>query len=76
MLAPAEYQQIRNILAYQKLSESGILEALTAAGADKNNSDGNKTLSQMGTSLIEYQIIEMGYRTKTSRGNCPIELEG
>lgn len=63
-----EIQGIRNAIGYQQLSESGILEALTAAGADNNNFDGNKRLSQMGVSLIEFHVIEMGYRTRFSRG--------
>ncbi|CAI7580910.1 unnamed protein product [Penicillium glandicola] len=61
-------QAIRNAIGYQNLSERGILEALTAAGADSNNFDGNKRLAQMGVSLIEYHIIEMGYRTGFNRG--------
>lgn len=74
MLARPEIQKIRDALGYQGLSESGILEALTAAGADNNNLDGNKRLAQMGTSLIEYQVIEMGYRTMMNRGIGPIKL--
>lgn len=68
MLAQPEIQKIRDALGYEGLSGPGILEALTAAGADNNNLDGNKRLAQMGTSLIEYQVIEMGYRTMMSRG--------
>lgn len=68
MLAQHEIQKIRDALGYEGLSGPGILEALTAAGADNNNLDGNKRLAQMGTSLIEYQVIEMGYRTRMSRG--------
>ena len=55
-------------IGYDLLSHSAISEALTAAGADKNNPDGNKGLAQMGTTLIEYFVGEIGYKIRASRG--------
>lgn len=68
MSSQSTIQEIRSAIGYQNLSECGILEALTAAGADSNNFDGNKRLAQMGVSLIEFHLIEMGYRTNFNRG--------
>jgi hypothetical protein len=69
-------QEIRDTIGYQDLSEDGTLEALTAAGNDSKNFDGNKRLAQMGVSLIEFHVIEMGYRTRFNRGIVISNISG
>lgn len=67
MSSQSTIQEIRSTIEYQNLSEYGILKTLTAVSTDSNNFNGNKRLAQIGVSLIEFYLIEIGYRTNFNR---------
>lgn len=68
-MAPEEHvKKIEYIIGYEFKSKQYIHEALTAAGAEDENYDGNRRLSQIGASLIDTILALIVYGTKASRG--------
>lgn len=68
MIMRNDLAQVQNILDY-RFSEFENLElALTAAGADEANHDGNRRMAQMGEKLIEFLLAEAAYAAGASRG--------
>lgn len=45
-----------------------LRQALTAAGAEQGNHDGNRRLALMGQAVMQLLISETGYEKSTSRG--------
>jgi dsRNA-specific ribonuclease len=50
-----------------------LLQALTAAGAEEDNWDGNRKLAQLGTALTEFLLVYLGYEAQVSRGELLIK---
>ncbi|CAO1601908.1 hypothetical protein XANCAGTX0491_005546 [Xanthoria calcicola] len=69
MIMRNDLAQVQNILDY-RFSEFENLElALTAAGADEANHDGNRRMAQMGEKLIEFLLAEAAYAAGASRAH-------
>lgn len=68
-MAPEEHvRKVEDIIGYKFESKQYIHEALTAAGAENENYDGNRKLSQIGTVLIDAILALIIYGTNASRG--------
>ncbi|KAL8706066.1 MAG: hypothetical protein Q9201_000859 [Fulgogasparrea decipioides] len=65
----SDLAKVQNILDY-RFSDFGNLElALTAAGADEGNHDGNRRMAQMGELLIKFLLADSAYAAGASRAD-------
>lgn len=60
--------QLQSILGYQFTNYDKLELALTAAGADEKNHDGNRGMAQMGEKLIGLLLAEIVYEAGGSKG--------
>ena len=68
-MAPQEHvKKAENIIGYTFSSAGFIHQALTAAGVEDKNYDGNRKLSLIGASLLETVLAVIVYGTDASRG--------
>lgn len=68
-MAPQEHvKKAENIIGYTFSSAGFIHQALTAAGVEDKNYDGNRKLSLIGASLLETVLAVIVYGTGASRG--------
>lgn len=68
-MAPEEHiRNVEYIIGHNFASKRYIHQALTAAGAENENYDGNRRLSQIGASLIDTILSLIVYHTDTNRG--------
>lgn len=58
--------EVQAIIGYRYNRVSLVVQALTAAGADEENYDGNRKLAQLGESLIEFVLVRDAFGS--SRG--------
>ncbi|KAE8394845.1 hypothetical protein BDV23DRAFT_179232 [Aspergillus alliaceus] len=71
MATEEHVRHVETIIGHTFTSKFLILLALTAAGADKENYDGNRKLSQLGASLVDTLLAIIVYGT----GRCSPNLE-
>ncbi|KAF7589644.1 hypothetical protein BBP40_004017 [Aspergillus hancockii] len=67
MATQIHVQHVEMVINYTFRSKSLIFQALTAAGADKENYDGYRQLSQIGASLVELLLAIIVYGTGIDR---------
>ncbi|KAL9594966.1 MAG: hypothetical protein Q9179_005172 [Wetmoreana sp. 5 TL-2023] len=67
MIMRNDLTQLQNILDYRFSDFDNLELALTAAGADEGNHDGNRRMAQMGEKLIEFLLAEAAYAAGASR---------
>lgn len=60
--------EVQDIIYYNFRSINFLVLALTAAGADESNPDGNRKLAQLGELLIELLIADDAFTVGFSRG--------
>lgn len=68
MVPEEKVRKLENIIRYNFVSKRFIHQALTAAGAENENHDGNRKLSQIGASLVDTILALIVYGTNASRG--------
>lgn len=61
--------RLQRAMGYQFEQESILTLALTAAGAEETNHDGNRRLAQLGEALIESVLVDKAYSEGSSRSN-------
>ncbi|KAI9789616.1 MAG: hypothetical protein M1816_005925 [Peltula sp. TS41687] len=59
--------QVEQIIGYTFKNTSYLVQALTAAGADEQNYDGNRPMAQLGESLIETVILDNAFTAGATR---------
>ena len=59
--------RIQRAIGYQFKQVSRLTLALTAAGAEETNYDGNRKLAQLGEVLIESALVDKAYSEGSSR---------
>lgn len=59
---------IQTTIGYAFKNPNALAEALTAAGADGQNYDGNRRLAQLGDSVVRTVILDNAYTIGLSRG--------
>jgi len=70
---------IEDLIHYVFRSRDLLELALTAAGAEENNHDGNRKLGQLGVSLLEFFSVLVGFKSNRTRGTharstgCPMD---
>lgn len=69
-------QHVENVIKYNFKRKALISLALTAAGADENNYDGNRRLSQIGASLVDLLLAIIVYGTGVDRSKIPLHYFG
>jgi dsRNA-specific ribonuclease len=55
-------------IGYVFVDKDTLRRALIAAGAEEENPDGNRKLANVGTSLVEFLTIYIGFEAGTTRG--------
>ncbi|PYI36384.1 hypothetical protein BP00DRAFT_361516 [Aspergillus indologenus CBS 114.80] len=63
-------KQVETLTGYRFQDVELLRKALTAAGADKDNHGGNRTLAQVGKHFISLCSVRLGYLCGTSPHTC------
>ncbi|KAJ9302274.1 hypothetical protein DTO271G3_1140 [Paecilomyces variotii] len=74
MATEADSQRVETIINYSFHSKDLLMQALTAAGAEESNRDGNRKLALIGTNLIRLLLSLAAFHTTTTRAQIA-ELE-
>lgn len=61
--------RLQRAIGYQFEQKNILKLALTAAGAEETNHDGNRKLAQLGEALIESVLVDKAYSEGSSRSN-------
>lgn len=69
MATDMDVRQVQDIIGYRFKSSYRLVEALTAAGADEDNYDGNRKLAQLGESVIQTVVLNDAYTAGDTRGS-------
>ena len=67
MATDIHIQHVENIINYKFKTKALISQALIAAGADENNYDCYRRLSQIGASLVDLFLAIIVYETGADR---------
>ena len=67
----AQLYCIEQIVGYTFRNSQGLVRALTAAGVNERDYEGNRRLAQLGNSLIGTAILNSAYTSGVTRGNFP-----
>lgn len=67
MATQADAKQVEAVIRYTFRSRDHLLQALTAAGAEEDNHDGNRKLALLGNNLIRFMLSFAVYETTSSR---------
>jgi hypothetical protein len=69
MTSLSSAQAIEDIIGYRFRSRhDDLLKALTAAGAVKEDWDGNRKLAQLGTALSKFLLSYLAFEAGVTRG--------
>ncbi|EGE04191.1 hypothetical protein TEQG_03222 [Trichophyton equinum CBS 127.97] len=68
MSSKGSIRPVEDIVGYKFKSKPLLLKALTAAGSELSDYDGNRRLAQLGTALVEFLLVYIGYRQNVPRG--------
>jgi metal-responsive CopG/Arc/MetJ family transcriptional regulator len=69
MTSDANAQAVENIIGYKfRNSRNDLIKALTAAGAQEDDWDGNRKLAQFGTALCEFLLSYLAFEAGVPRG--------
>jgi dsRNA-specific ribonuclease len=71
MATEAHIALVEGILRYEFREKLLLAQALTAAGAEQENYDGNRKLAQLGTALIDFLSVYVGFEARVTRGERP-----
>ena len=69
-MAMADIQAVQRIIAYEFRRTDLLALALTAAGADENNHDGNRRLGQLGGFVLQLVVGDKAFVEGASRCKC------
>lgn len=61
---------IYRIIGYSFQDDNLLKDALTAAGANEDNYEGNRTLAQVGKMFVNLMSVKMGYSSGAKPGTC------
>lgn len=71
MATDIHIQHVENVINHKFRTKALISQALIAAGADENNYDGYRQLSQIGASLVDLLLAIIVYGTGVDRSMIP-----
>lgn len=69
-----DVEHVENVIGYKFRSKTLIFQALTAAGAEEENYDGCRKLSQIGASLVDVLLAVIVYGTGVDRSKIAQSL--
>lgn len=67
MATQTDADVVENIIGYFFRSREYLVQALTAAGAEEDNHDGNRKLSHLGGNVIRFTLSFVAFETMPSR---------
>lgn len=59
---------VEDVFGYTFADQSYLRLALTAAGAEEDNWDGNRRLAMVGEAALQLAVLDVGYQEGASRG--------
>ena len=59
---------VEQVIGYSFRTKAYLVQALTAAGVDEHNHDGNRKLGQLGEALTGLFLLNDAFRAEASRG--------
>jgi dsRNA-specific ribonuclease len=68
MATDTDINTVERVIGYRFKRRSLISQALTAAGAEEDNYDGNRKLSQIGASHVDVLLAFLLFDTGVNRG--------
>jgi hypothetical protein len=68
MATPWHVTIVQDAIGYRFRKESLITRALTAAGADPSNHEGNRQMAQCGDAYLHFLVVHDGYKKGARRG--------
>ena len=68
MATPTHVSMVEQIIGYQFKNKSLLAQALTAAGAEEEDHEGNRRLALVGEKAIPFLISWGGYKKEGSPG--------
>ena len=73
MSSEDDCNSVEKAIGYQFQNRTLLMEALTAAGAERDGHDGNKHLAPVGQAALRLAIADSGYMKLMPRGQscCP-----
>jgi dsRNA-specific ribonuclease len=71
MATETDAEVVENIIGYSFRSREYLVQALTAAGADDDNHDGNRKLAHLGGNFIRFTLSFVAFETISSRSKSP-----
>jgi dsRNA-specific ribonuclease len=75
MATQEDIRRVEHYIGYPFKDRDYLKQALTAAGADEDNHDGNRKLAQLGKTVTELALTFIGYETTGDRGKHNILLQ-
>ena len=60
-------RMVEDIIGYRFKEKRHIASALTSAGAEEENYDGNRKLANLGTALIQFISVYIGFEANATR---------
>ena len=69
MATDTHIRHMEKVIGYTFKSTDYLVQALTAAGADDRNYDGNRKMAQLGASLIGTVIFDNAITAGATRGD-------
>jgi len=70
MALPPGVDEVQGIVGYNYSHANLVVQALTAAGADEANYDGNRKLAQLGESLIQFVLVNDSFGSPRGEPIC------
>jgi hypothetical protein len=70
MATPADISTVERVIGYAFNDKRLITLALTAAGAEEHNHDGNRSLALFGEQLIQFLVSWSGWKKGATRGKA------
>lgn len=68
MAIETDIQQVEGIIGYSFRTKNLLRRALTAAGAEESNYDGNRKLASYGTRLVSLLLSDLALELDITRG--------
>lgn len=73
MATQTDADAVEKTIGYSFRSKEYLVQALTAAGAEEDNHDGNRKLAHLGGAVIRFTLSFVAFETMPRRSEPPCE---